>query len=145
MECTVLSWEKPEEVLGISFKGLQTLPYCQVEGVQKNGVASEDGEINEGDLVMPVRVTQQGTPPKLLLTKSCPPTYNKQRSCSVTDSVAKPKHVPVMSSHSVEFGELPQYRQLMQHIPLQNLLTGAELSDRLHSQSTKVCRSWRFF
>ena len=50
------------------------------------------------------------------------------------------KQITLMGSRSVDFAKLPQWRTtgITQHIPLQNVLDGSELNDRLHSQAVKV-------
>ena len=112
---------------------------CAIELKLRRPAADRGRVRRSGAGVAPVHVTEEDTSPKhLQLTNPNPPTdVRHRRSYTVSNSIDKP--IPMVSSHSVEFGELPQYRRLTQHIPLQNLITGTELSDRLHNQSTKVC------
>lgn len=123
----------------------QTLGSCAKENVielkLRRPAADRARVRRSGAGVAPLHVSsEEEVSPKHLMPSPNPPAdVRHRRSYTVSNSVDKP--IPMVSSHSVEFGELPQYRRLTQHIPLQNLINGTELSDRLHNQSIKVCMS----
>lgn len=120
----------------------QTLGSCAKDSVIELKLRRPAGDRarvrRSGAGVAPLQVPpeDESSPKHLLPSPNPPADFRHRRSYTVSNSVDKP--IPMVSSHSVEFGELPQYRRLTQHIPLQNLINGTELSDRLHNQSTKV-------
>ena len=133
---TDVTEQNPDEVK-------QTLASCAKDCNIELKLRRADRRVRRsGAGVAPLHVTEEDAPapppPKGLLPSPNPPTdVRHRRSYTVSNSIDKP--IPMVSSHSVEFGELPQYRRLTQHIPLQNLIAGTELSDRLHNQTAKVC------
>ena len=165
MEYTVALCNASEQGLGIDVKGLRVPPYCQsgcaayggdfvpeINGLDATGQNPDDVKQTNAPCpkdcagIEPMlgrsdrrfRRSGLGVAPLYahaieedIPLKPCP-------NPPTTDTVSNP--IPmVSSSHSVSIGERPQHQRLTQPMPLQNLIMGTELSDRLHNQSTKVC------
>ena len=79
---------------------------------------------------------QEGNPPPGLF-----PSHLQEKRHSLTPEPSRKTHVtnPMKTAKTVELTSLPQWRQAMEQVPIQNLIDGHELHDRLHNQELKVC------
>ena len=87
-------------------------------------------------------VTQEGKLPRIgeYTTHSSFPNMElpPEKRLSLTPEMPRRLPMPLTASKSLDLSNLPQWRQASKMVPLQNLLDGTELHDRLHNQELKV-------
>lgn len=87
-------------------------------------------------------VTQEGKLPQIseYATPSTFPNLDlpPEKRLSFTPEMTRKMPMPLAVSKSLDLSNLPQWRQASKMVPLQNLLDGTELHDRLHNQEMKV-------